>query len=64
MQILPFPNDVISGMREISDEVIRELAESDPLAQRIYDSFTAFGRQIGAWAELTERQVYTGFQGG
>ncbi|MDJ0759939.1 MAG: TRAP transporter substrate-binding protein [Woeseiaceae bacterium] len=42
VEIRRFPDDVLSRLKEISEEVVTELADSDPKVRKIYDSFSAF----------------------
>ncbi len=42
VEIRRFPDDVLNRLKEISDEVVAELADSDPKIRKIYDSFSAF----------------------
>ncbi|MDX1477208.1 MAG: TRAP transporter substrate-binding protein [Saprospiraceae bacterium] len=61
VQVLPFPAEVIAGLRTFSQEVLDELVASDPLSKRVYESFSAFKKKIKAWAEVGERRFYNEF---
>ena len=49
-----FPDDVLEKLRTLSGEVVAELAEQDPLARRIYESYSKFRKQVLAWGKLSE----------
>ena len=49
VQLRRLPEDVISALRTASAEVVAEIADADPLAKRIYDSYMGFCRTfVGA----------------
>lgn len=61
VDIRSFPPDVITHLREISKHVIEELADSDPICRKIYDSLLAFKEKINVWADVSERVFYQDF---
>ncbi len=42
VELRRLPDDVLIELKRISNEVVNELAESDPTAKRIYESYTSF----------------------
>ncbi len=42
IEIRRFPDDVIARLRAISEEVMRELADSDPASAKVYEAFVAY----------------------
>ena len=50
-----FPDGVIAKLRELSDEVVAEVAEADPMSKKVYDSYRKFRDQAIAWHDLSER---------
>lgn len=50
-----FPDDVLSTIKKLSDEVVAEIAEKDALARKVYDSFKTFRDQVAEWHNLSER---------
>lgn len=58
VHILPLPDDVLTELHRISDQVLAELAESDPLAKKVYDSQREFQRQVSAYHEISEEAYY------
>lgn len=54
VEVRQFPPEVLARFRELSEEVLAEQAESSPLAQRIYDSYTAFRDRSRPYQVATE----------
>jgi TRAP-type mannitol/chloroaromatic compound transport system substrate-binding protein len=61
VQIRNYPPEVLARLREISIQVMDELAKSDPVCRKVYDSLLAFKKRINAWADVSERMFYTQF---
>ncbi len=59
VKLRTFPDDVLAHLRQITAEVLRELAEADPMSARVYESFSAFSQQVGAWSDISERLFLT-----
>ncbi len=59
-----FPAEVLATLRETTRRVVEELAASDPLATRIYDSFRSFQDNVGSWGRLSEQPFYNLVQDG
>ncbi|UCC55842.1 MAG: TRAP transporter substrate-binding protein DctP [Gammaproteobacteria bacterium] len=57
------PDEVLERLRELSHEVVSEIAAKDPLSGRVYDSFTQFSEQVIAWNDISER-AYLNVRGG
>lgn len=55
VEILPFPPAVMADLKKFADEVKAGVAESGPLARKIYDSFTGFQARFEAQQAITER---------
>ncbi len=49
------PDEVLNRLRELSDEVVAEIADKNPEARKIYDSFSTFREQVMAWTDISER---------
>ena len=49
------PDDVLNRLKELSHDVVSELAEKNKAAQRIYDSYNKFYKQVSAWHEISEK---------
>ena len=50
-----FPDEVLKRLRELSDEVVAEIAEADEQARKVYESFSAFRDDVQAWHDISER---------
>jgi len=55
VQLKPLPNDVLTTLKKISDEVIGDVAAKDPMSKKVYQSFTKFREQVVAWHDISER---------
>lgn len=54
-----FPPEVIEQLRVYSGEVIREIVEQDAGSRRVHDAYISFRKQIGEWADISEKLYYT-----
>ena len=50
-----FPDDVLDRLRQLSKEVVAEIAGKDALSKQVYDSYSTFQRQVTAWTDISER---------
>jgi TRAP-type mannitol/chloroaromatic compound transport system substrate-binding protein len=50
-----FPEDVLRELRRHSDAVMREVVAADPLARKVYDSFSAFQKTYEALLAVTDK---------
>jgi len=55
VKVARLPDEVLERLRNISDEVVAELAEEDPMARKVFDSFRKFRDQANAWTDISER---------
>ncbi len=58
VQVREFPADVITSLHSITLQVLQELADSDELAKRVYESQQAFEKQAEAYHEISEAAYY------
>jgi TRAP-type mannitol/chloroaromatic compound transport system substrate-binding protein len=56
--VAQFPDDVLAAFKRHSHDVVAELARSEPLAQRIYDSYQAFAASARAYHDASELAYY------
>lgn len=54
VNILQFPDDVISELHKLSNEVYAEQATKDPKFKKIYDSFNDYRVKALEWSKLSE----------
>ena len=52
---LKFPDEVLIKLKGLSDQVVAEVAEKDPMSKKVYDSFRKFRDQAIAWHNVSER---------
>ncbi len=55
VDLRPFPEDVLSTLKKLSDAVVAEIAEQDAMSKKVYQSFSAFREQVVAWHDISER---------
>ncbi len=55
VKLMPLPDDVLRQLKKLSEEVVLELANKDPMAQKIYQSFNQFRTQVAQWSALSEQ---------
>lgn len=55
VELRRLPDDVLARLRELSDEVVTELAGDDPLAKRIVESYRAFAASAKTYSEISEQ---------
>ena len=55
VKVLPLPDDVLKTLRQLSDQVVLELANTNPLAKTIYASVTQFRGQVSEWGNISEQ---------
>ncbi len=53
-----FPDDVLRALHEASDEYLQEVAKSDPMARKVYESWRAFAEQARNYHHISE-QAYS-----
>jgi len=53
-----FPDDVLSRIKNLSDDVITEIAAKDKMGKKVYESFKQFRDQARAWHDVSEHAYY------
>jgi TRAP-type mannitol/chloroaromatic compound transport system substrate-binding protein len=54
VKVRKLPDDVLARLRELSAEVVAEVADDNPMARRIYDSYRAYREDVLEYSALTE----------
>lgn len=54
----PFPEDVVTKLREVSEEVMQEQADADPGFAKVYASYMDFQRKVRAYHKISEQEYY------
>ena len=60
VQLRQFPDEVLIKLKGLSDQVVAELAEKDPMSKKVYESFRKFRDQAIAWHNVSERAYLNG----
>jgi len=55
VELRRLPDDVLARLRELSVEVVDEMAGDDPLAQKIVDSYRQFAETVRAHTKISEQ---------
>ncbi len=62
IDIRQFPEEVIASLRNLTQEVIGEMAASDPFTQKVYASYDAFRKRANRLSRITEQVFYNSIQ--
>lgn len=62
IDIRTFPTEVMDELRVQTKVVVEELADSDPFARKVYDSYLDFNKKIATFAGYTEKVFYEKLQ--
>jgi TRAP-type mannitol/chloroaromatic compound transport system substrate-binding protein len=54
VDLRPYPQDVIAKLREISAEVVAEVAQKDAFSKKVYASYQKFLIQAKEWSNISE----------
>ena len=63
VDIRPFPPEVLARLKELTQEILEEVASSSPEAQKAYEAYLAYRKGAKNWAGLTEKIFYNALQG-
>lgn len=55
VELRAYPKDVLMKLRNLSDEVLLEVAEKDAMTKKVYESFIAYKNNIQDYHSLTEQ---------
>jgi TRAP-type mannitol/chloroaromatic compound transport system substrate-binding protein len=58
VQVRIFPEEVLSQLREITRDILEELAEKDPPSKKVYASYKAFQERARIWSDISEKLYY------
>ena len=57
VELRRFPDEVLSRLSEISDDLLKEMASEDELIGRIYTSFNAYYEIVNPWTTISDRTL-------
>lgn len=55
VQLRQFPREVLLKLRDLSDQVVAEVAKNDPVSKKVYESFKKFRDQATNYHNISER---------
>jgi TRAP-type mannitol/chloroaromatic compound transport system substrate-binding protein len=58
VELRRFNDDLLKAIGKTSGEVVAEVGASDPMTQKIYDSYMDFRRKAVSWGEIAEQGYY------
>ena len=58
VQLKRFNDDILRGLGKLAGEVVRDLANKDPLSREVFDSILKFRRNSVDWSTVTDRAYY------
>jgi TRAP-type mannitol/chloroaromatic compound transport system substrate-binding protein len=58
VELREFPPDVLKRLKELTFEVIEELAAEDEMVRRVWESQKAFGAKVARWSDVSERAYF------
>ena len=62
VEIIQFPDEVLSALRKMAVEVVQEEAAKSPMAKKVAASFANFQKVVGTWASVSELAYYNVIQ--
>ncbi|WP_111976473.1 TRAP transporter substrate-binding protein [Algibacillus agarilyticus] len=58
VEIKQLPDDVLRQYKQLTDEVIADLIQNDPVSKKVYGSYLAFYEQARKYHEVSEQAYY------
>ena len=58
VQLQRFPLSALSKFRQLSQDVMAEVAQKDPMAQKVHQAYRAFAEKTDNWDLVSERAYY------
>ena len=55
VQLKQLPDPVLKSLRSISEEIVNDMANKDPMSKKVYESFSKFRKQILNWEKVSEQ---------
>jgi TRAP-type mannitol/chloroaromatic compound transport system substrate-binding protein len=54
VEILPFPAEVMAGLKKVAAEVLREESQKSPMAKKVHAAYTEFQQLLEGWSRISE----------
>jgi TRAP-type mannitol/chloroaromatic compound transport system substrate-binding protein len=58
VQLIEFPEAVLSALRKLAEDVLEEEAAKSPMAKKVNESFKQFQKIVGSWGHISEQAYY------
>ncbi|MDE1465154.1 TRAP transporter substrate-binding protein [Spartinivicinus poritis] len=58
VELLKLPEDVLKQLHAVSNEVVQEVANTNEMTKKVYESFTKFAEQSRAYHMISEQAFY------
>jgi TRAP-type mannitol/chloroaromatic compound transport system substrate-binding protein len=55
VEVRKLPDPVLARLRDLSAQVVEEIAAKDALSKRVYESFQRFRQQATQWSNISQR---------
>ncbi len=55
VNVLPLPDEVLKTLKQLSEQVVKALADKDPKSRKIYASISGFREQVMKWDAISEQ---------
>ena len=57
VEVREFPNDVMAALKEISSQVMDEIADGDPVFRKVYTAYQEFAATARPWTRMSEHAM-------
>ena len=58
VEVWPLPDEVLAELNRVTDQVLEEIANKDPLFKRVYESQNAFKTGVMDYHKISEEAYY------
>ena len=55
VKVQKLPDDVLTVLQKLSDEVVEEVATKDKMSKKVYASFKSYREQVKKWTDISEK---------
>ncbi|MDH5302426.1 MAG: TRAP transporter substrate-binding protein [Gammaproteobacteria bacterium] len=55
VDVRSLPQDALKRLKQLSDDVVADVAAKDAMSKKVFDSYIAFRKQVVAWHDISER---------
>lgn len=58
VEVLPFPDEVLAGLKKATDDVLADLTAQDEMSAKVYRANQKFRKQIKSWMDISEKLYF------